>query len=179
MCEREREMSLQPWAAIVKEARDKVLIVAKFFCALHVTNTHLCTLALVSGPSMLPTFNIAGDYVLAEKISPRFGKVGTGDVVLVRSPEKPRKIVTKRVMGMEGDTVTYVVDPVNSDKTDTLVVPKGHIWIEGDNIYDSNDSRNFGAVPYGLLHGRVFGIIWPPGDFGLVRRKAQGVDPVK
>lgn len=30
------------------------------------------------------------------------------------------------------------------------------MWIEGDNIYDSNDSRKFGSVPYGLVYGRVF-----------------------
>lgn len=28
--------------------------------------------------------------------------------------------------------------------------------MEGDNIYGSTDSRNFGPVPYGLLQGRVF-----------------------
>ncbi|KAF2282841.1 hypothetical protein GH714_004907 [Hevea brasiliensis] len=103
------------------------------------------------GPSMLPTLNLTGDLVLAERISPRIGKVGPGDIVLVQSPVNPRKVVTKRVMGMEGDSVTYVVDPKNSDESDTIVVPKGHIWIEGDNIHDSNDSRKFGAFPYGLL----------------------------
>ncbi|KAG9136152.1 hypothetical protein Leryth_003764 [Lithospermum erythrorhizon] len=34
-------------------------------------------------------------------------------------------------------------------------VPKEHIWIEGDNKYNTSDSRNFGLVPYGLLQGRL------------------------
>jgi signal peptidase I len=71
---------------------------------------------------MLPTFNISGDLALAEKISHKLGKVGAGDIVLVTSPVEPRKIVTKRVIGVEGDSVTYVVDPQNSDRTETIVV---------------------------------------------------------
>jgi signal peptidase I len=71
---------------------------------------------------MLPTFNISGDLALAEKISHKLGKVGAGDIVLVTSPVEPRKIVTKRVIGVEGDSVTYVVDPKNSDRTETIVV---------------------------------------------------------
>lgn len=74
------------------------------------------------GPSMLPTFNLTGDLFLADRLSTRFGKVGRGDVVLVRSPEDPRKVVAKRLLGMEGDSVTYVVDPKNSDRSETVVV---------------------------------------------------------
>lgn len=74
------------------------------------------------GPSMLPTINLTGDLVLAERISTRFNKVCPGDVVLVRSPVVPRRIVTKRVIGMEGDRVSYVADPKSSDKFETVVV---------------------------------------------------------
>lgn len=155
--------------SIVKEALDGTLLISKFLCFLHVTNKYLCTIALVYGPSMLPTFNLTGDLVLADRISILFNRVGKGDIVLVRSPENPRKIVTKRVMGMEGDRVSFILDPKNSDRWETLVVPKGHIWIQGDNIYDSNDSRQFGPVPYGLLQARVFWRIWPPQGFGTLR----------
>ncbi|XP_052179485.1 mitochondrial inner membrane protease subunit 1-like isoform X2 [Diospyros lotus] len=148
--------NLQAWMIIVKEGLDVTLMVAKFFCALHVTRTYIFTPALTPGPSMLPTFSSTSDLVLVDRISARTGKVGTGDVVLVRSPENPRKVITKRVKAMEGDSVTYLVDPSNSDRRQTLVVPKGHVWIEGDNIYESHDSRHFGAVPYGLIQGRVF-----------------------
>ncbi|XP_057949763.1 mitochondrial ATP-independent inner membrane protease subunit 1a-like [Malania oleifera] len=165
--------NLKQWKSIAKEAVDQTLTVAKFLCFLHVTNTYLCTTALAYGPSMLPTLNLTGDVILAERISTRFRKVAPGDIVLVRSHENPRKIVAKRLMGMEGDRVTFVVDPKNSDRLDTVVVPKGHIWIEGDNIYDSNDSRRFGAIPYGLLQGKVFWRIWPPKSFGSLCQKSQ------
>ncbi|KAL9452233.1 hypothetical protein AB3S75_008093 [Citrus x aurantiifolia] len=164
---------LSLFVTFAKEGFEKSLLVGKFFCCLHVVNTYVCTPALAYGPSMLPTINLTGDLVLAERISTRFNKVCPGDVVLVRSPVVPRRIVTKRVIGMEGDRVSYVADPKSSDKFETVVVPKGHVWIEGDNIYESNDSRKFGAVPYGLIEGRVFLRIWPPKDFGSLGRRAE------
>lgn len=38
-------------------------------------------------------------------------------------------------------------------------VPKGHVWIEGDNKYNTKDSRKFGPIPYALLQGRVFCVV--------------------
>lgn len=74
------------------------------------------------GPSMLPTLNLTGDVLLVEKLSPLLGKVGTGDVVLVRSPVNPRKTIVKRIVGMEGDRITFLVDPGRSDRSQSLVV---------------------------------------------------------
>jgi hypothetical protein len=34
-------------------------------------------------------------------------------------------------------------------------VPPGHIWVEGDNLIVSRDSREYGPIPLGLLRGRV------------------------
>ncbi|KAI3838361.1 hypothetical protein MKX03_023638 [Papaver bracteatum] len=57
---------------------------------------------------------------------------------------------------MEGDNITYLIDTRNSEKCRTTTVPKGHIWIQGDNIYASQDSRKFGPVPFGLIQSKVF-----------------------
>ncbi|KAH0717705.1 hypothetical protein KY285_013736 [Solanum tuberosum] len=165
--------NLKQLTPFIKEAFQQTLFVAKFLCGIHVTNSYICTFALTQGPSMLPTFNLTGDLVLAERLSTRFEKMQRGDVVLVRSPENPRKIVIKRLMGMGGDTVRYVVDHANNGIEHTIVVPDGHVWIEGDNKFNTNDSRNFGPVPYGLVQGRVFWIVWPPEDFGSVGREVQ------
>ncbi|KAI3986469.1 hypothetical protein MKX01_037751 [Papaver californicum] len=151
---------------IVKEAFDRTVLVGKFLCFLHVTNTYICSPTFAVGPSMLPTLSIRGDLLLMEKISTLLGKVNNGDIVLVRSPENPKKILSKRILGMERDTVTYLVDPQYSEKCRTITVPKGHIWIQGDNIYNSRDSRQFGPVPYGLVQGKVFWRIWPINGFG-------------
>ncbi|KAF1897610.1 hypothetical protein Lal_00032367 [Lupinus albus] len=163
---------ISQWRNAAKEALDHTAITLKFLCWLHVTNNYLCSPTHVYGPSMLPTLNLAGDVILAEHLSPRIGKVGHGDLVVVRSPFNPNRNLTKRIVGMEGDTVTFF-DPLRGDATQTVVileccddkiglpmneleVPKGHVWIQGDNIYASHDSRHFGPIPYGLIQGKVF-----------------------
>ena len=37
-----------------------------------------------------------------------------------------------------------------------LQVPRGHVWLEGDNLDNSSDSRTYGPVPYGLIRSRVY-----------------------
>eukprot|EP00258_Populus_trichocarpa_P043197 XP_024459216.1 mitochondrial inner membrane protease subunit 1 isoform X3 [Populus trichocarpa] len=115
---------------------------------------------------MLPTLNLTGDVLLVEHVSHRFQKVGPGDVVLVRSPLDPTKMVTKRIVGMEGDQINFLPDPSITDICRTVMVPKGHIWIQGDNMYASCDSRHYGPVPYGLVQGKLFFRVWPPSSFG-------------
>jgi len=45
-------------------------------------------------------------------------------------------------------------------------VPPHHVWLQGDNTHNSNDSRAYGPVPEALIHGRVFFRVWPPSSFG-------------
>ncbi|XP_004293612.1 PREDICTED: mitochondrial inner membrane protease subunit 1-like isoform 2 [Fragaria vesca subsp. vesca] len=104
-----------------RELRDGVPRLVKFVCCLKLTNTYLFTVVLTYGPSMLPTFGLAGNLSLAERVSTRFEKLGVGDIVLLRSPEVPKKIVTKRLVAMEGQSVSYIVDPKNSDRVETVV----------------------------------------------------------
>lgn len=166
-----RRAAAIPWSAIAGEAIDRVLLVAKTVCAVHVVNTYVCSIALVRGPSMLPTINITGDIVAVERISPRCSLISVGDVVLLRSPENPLKTVTKRVLALEGDAITFLLDPSKGFATKTVLVPKGHVWVQGDNIYESRDSRQFGPVPYGLIEGRAFCRIWPPESIGSIAQK--------
>ncbi|XP_075079336.1 mitochondrial ATP-independent inner membrane protease subunit 1a-like [Nicotiana tabacum] len=161
---------LSQWKSKAKDGIQQSLLVAKFLCLLHVTNNYICSPVMVYGPSMLPTLNLTGDVLLAEHLSPLLDKLGPGDVVLVRSPDNPRKTVTKRIVGMEGDTVTFLADPARSNRHVTLKVPKGHVWIQGDNIYASKDSRQLGPIPYGLILGKVLCRVWPPEGFGSLRQ---------
>ncbi|GAU49874.1 hypothetical protein TSUD_366300 [Trifolium subterraneum] len=160
-----------PLRSAIKEACEKTFSVVKFLCVLHVTKNYLVDPVMTYGPSMLPAIDLAPNIFLAEKISTRFGKVAHGDIVVHRSPQNPSKIFTKRLVGLEGDSITYVSDPDNGDTHETVVVPKGHVWVQGDNKYNSNDSRNFGPIPYGLIESKIFWRVWPLKGFGSFSEK--------
>ena len=53
---------------------------------------------------MVPTL-YHGDVVLAEKISPLLDRLCKGDVVIVRSPVRPREILGKRIAATSGQKV--------------------------------------------------------------------------
>ena len=40
-------------------------------------------------------------------------------------------------------------------------VSKNNVWVEGDNKYNSLDSRIFGAIHKKLINGRIFLQIYP------------------
>ena len=117
-----RRLAGIPWRSIAGDALSRVVLVAQAYCAVHVVDQHLCSLTVGQGPSMLPAMNLAGDVVAVDRVSARLGRVAPGDVVMMISPEDPRKSVAKRVVGMQGDSVTYLVDPGNSDASKTVVV---------------------------------------------------------
>lgn len=139
--------------------------VVQFGCTVYVIENYIVELTSCVGPSMLPTLNKVGDLVLAEHISFRFlREPRVGDVVLSKSPKNPSQIVCKRIVGMPNDLVKTTRGK-NGPPVE-VVVPRGHIWLEGDNARNSTDSRYYGPVPQALLCGRVFWKIWPPREFG-------------
>lgn len=46
-------------------------------------------------------------------------------------------------------------------RTNVVVVPRGHVWVEGDNAANSLDSRQYGPIPIGLVRSRAVGRVWP------------------
>ncbi|XP_021741597.1 mitochondrial inner membrane protease subunit 2-like [Chenopodium quinoa] len=122
----------------------------------------------ISGHSMSPTFNPAHnkfkDYVLVEKFCLNKYDFSHGDVIIFLSPSNHKERHVKRIIAMPGDWLSL------SDSHDTVKIPQGHCWVEGDDVASSADSRSYGPVPLGLAQGRVTHILWPPQRIGKVER---------
>lgn len=158
------------WRAAVQEAWERTTLVVNFACFYHVFTNYVMEATMCMGPSMLPTFNATGDVVLLEHISTRMDALRAGDVVVARSPTNPRLTVCKRVLGTAGDRITVL--PLNNrEHVRHVSVPKGHIWLQGDNRFNSTDSRHYGPVPCALVRGKVFYKIWPPREWGPVESR--------
>eukprot|EP00899_Mesostigma_viride_P009702 jgi/Mesvir1/18733/Mv01246-RA.1 len=155
---------------VAREYAERAAVVMYFGCFLHFTSTRCVGVTMCHGPSMFPQFNPVGDIVLKEHVTQSLGHVQRGDVVVAQSPLDPRQTVIKRVCGVEGDYVTYWPQDAYGAKEKHIRVPKGHLWLQGDNVRNSRDSRDYGPVPQALLRGRVFFKIWPLTEAGWIGR---------
>jgi signal peptidase I len=125
---------------------------------------------------MAPTL-LAGQHVLAEKVSRHGGDWQRGDVVaLRRTPQSD--LLVKRIVGLAGDRVALQDGRlvVNGDRVDEpwtdesavdsvyfgpVTVPAGSLFVLGDDRANSRDSRAFGPVPASAVLSRVDAVIWP------------------
>ncbi|XP_052779907.1 mitochondrial inner membrane protease subunit 2-like [Mya arenaria] len=129
-----------------------------------VTLTFIDTVGHVSrveGVSMQPCFNPevnkSLDYVWLNIWSTVGYQFKRGDIVTLRAPYNPKNTVIKRIIALEGDSVSHV----NSDDV-WVRVPRGQCWVEGDNPRFSKDSNSYGPVPLGLIQAKATHIVWPP-----------------
>ena len=127
-------------------------------------------------------------YVLVDKLTPRFDTYKRGDIVVFTPPEtwvqENGTPYIKRVIGVGGDTVaihdgkvfvngTQLVEPyvfkVDGQPQDTedllnheeWVVPDGELFLMGDHRKSSADSREFGTVAIDKVIGRAWLRYWP------------------
>jgi len=80
-------------------------------------------------------------------------EVPRGVIIVYVSPKEPDELVVKRVIATQDDVIR------NGGRT--MVIPKGHCWVEGDNASCSVDSRTYGPVSVGLISGIASHIIFP------------------
>mmetsp|Transcript_22078 Transcript_22078/g.54551 ORF Transcript_22078/g.54551 Transcript_22078/m.54551 type:complete len:364 (-) Transcript_22078:2306-3397(-) len=106
--------------------------------------------------------------------------ISVGDVIVVKHPDRVGT-VCKRVLGLPGDIVTKPTQRTQKEgildrsMPENLVVPDGHLWIEGDNPWNSSDSRNYGPIPASLIVGRVLVRLWPLRGKAMMERGARPV----
>ncbi|KAJ7139841.1 LexA/Signal peptidase [Mycena epipterygia] len=167
----------KPWSYKAKSFGWKILHAANFLGALHLLS-YIGTISTMAGPSMLPTLANEGEIVVENRWSLRFNpdSLQRGDLITLRSPLDRTRIICKRVIGFPGDVIC--VDPTGqkAPSTEHVVVPKGHIWVMGDNAAYSRDSREYGPVSMGLIQGKLYARIWPPKDFTIFRNPTTYLD---
>jgi signal peptidase I len=136
----------------------------------------------VAGPSMLPTLR-DGDYILVTK---GLSQPRRGDVVVLDTTEAGRPTeVVKRIVAVAGDRVHIAGDfaLVNGAPeqfphmvfgsslpwpVQDLTVPRGTVFVLGDNRPVSYDSRYLGPLSVAQIQGRVVAVYAPVGRIGLV-----------
>jgi signal peptidase I len=138
-----------------------------------------------------------GQYVLVDKLTPRWDSYSRGDVVVFNPPQTwtadPTPFI-KRVIGLPGDTVEvkedgYVyVNGVNlheqylyandagvqepttaSPDQNNWVIPEGQLFVMGDHRQKSADSRVFGPISISDVIGRAFLRYWPLSTLGILQ----------
>ncbi|MHB8960901.1 MAG: signal peptidase I [Candidatus Limnocylindrales bacterium] len=138
-----------------------------------------------------------GQYVLVDKLTPRWDPYKRGDVVVFTPPPAytpdPTPFI-KRVIGLPGDTVeikddgkVYVngvaLDEPYTHKNDagvneptlpltnqsSWVVPTGELFVMGDHRVASADSRVFGPIQESSVIGRAFLRYWPISTIGILQ----------
>jgi signal peptidase I len=135
-------------------------------------------------------------YVLVDKLTPRFDTYNRGDIVVFTPPDdwaqEAETPFIKRVIGVGGDTVeikdghvyvngTELTEPYvfkeDDGTTQTTedplnqgkwVVPDGELFLMGDHRGSSADSREFGTVKVDSVIGRAWLRYWPIDTFEVL-----------
>jgi len=178
-------------------------------CLLEVVETIVLTVLIFLGiqtfvaqpykvqQSSMETTLLPEQYVLVDKLTPRWAPYQRGDIVVFDPPETWRSGTSnvpfiKRIIGLPGDTVelrdglVYVngielnepyvylengvpqpTDPQAGGATE-WVVPEGQLLVMGDHRENSADSRTFGPIEVRQVIGRAWLRYWPFDTFGVL-----------
>ncbi len=144
--------------------------------------------------SMLPTLR-PDQRLLIDKLTPRFGGYGRGDIIVFHPPDTPVDSTPyiKRVIGVAGDHIQLrdgrvwvngvaldepylstdgphhgATEPLEPDFLTSWDVPAGRLFAMGDHRARSVDSRSFGMVTLDQVIGRAWLRFWPLDGLGVM-----------
>ena len=156
----------------------------------------------IPSSSMASTLS-ANDHIAVEKFSKFVSPPHRGDILVFRPPAayferegggKPgdeQVVLVKRVIGVSGDVVEVrggVVllngqprfEPYLSEEAQysfaPVSVPRGAVFVLGDNRNLSTDSHVWGCVPLTNVIGKAFYVLWPQDHQGFVDQFMQDLE---
>ncbi|MBU3740664.1 MAG: signal peptidase I [Candidatus Kapabacteria bacterium] len=133
---------------------------------------------------------LVGDHILVSKIAYLLRDVRRGDVVVFTLPDDIPGVTAgqpliKRVVAIEGDTLrmtatSIIVNgirqpappqsaspgPLRADANgfvEEVIIPRGHVFVIGDNRANSNDSRMWGPLDRERIIGTPLFVYWSYG----------------
>jgi signal peptidase I len=183
--------------------RDVVIVVVLALVASFLIRSYVVRSFFIPSASMQNTL-LVGDRVIVYELVPGVMPLQRGDVVVFQDPggwltATEGNDLIKRVIGLPGDHVSCcdaaghltvnghavdepyaVVQPGQTAVSGPfdVTVPAGHIWVMGDNRYNSADSRVHGPVPESDIVGRAVVITWPVSRWSWLSRHGESWDGV-
>jgi signal peptidase I len=168
------------WGRFVLDIVETIILAIVLFIGINAISARV----RVDGTSMIPTLE-NGEFVLVSKISYRLGDVDRGDIIVFHFPRNPEEELVKRVIGLPGDHVSvqagtvyvngqllnepYIASaPSYSGEWDVL---DGQLFVLGDNRNNSNDSKDWGLLPFDKIVGKAVLIYWPPPMWKVLEHK--------
>ena len=154
------------------------------FIVLSLTFSVFFRVVAVDGSSMEPTLHDK-EIILSNAVGFNAEK---GDIVLLKMSDEDNVLIVKRIIATEGQTIDidydkktvtvdgnilqepYIADmlsPINNEMEYPYTVPRGHVFVMGDNRTESVDSRNINiqAIAEEKIVGDVIARVYPFSDF--------------
>ncbi|QOR36066.1 signal peptidase I [Clostridium sp. 'deep sea'] len=157
--------------------KEWIFIIAVAIVLSFLVRNYIFEIFIVEGKSMEPTL-LSKERILVTKFNKDITDYSRGDIVVLDFKQDYGKDIVKRIIAIEGDTVEVRDSQVRvngkiiqegyiSENTqgryDEVTVPKGNVFVLGDNRNHSLDSRDsrIGFVDLARIKGKARYIIWP------------------